>query len=78
LDAYGTEDEVEIELANLDEKTTVEDIRKFLTENQITVEDVDPAFDKETYAPNVSAFIYLIKPQAEKLLALPSHVILII
>jgi len=74
MDAYGAEDVVEIELANLDEKTTVEDIRKFLADKQITVDDVDPEFDKETYAPNISAFIYLVKPQAEKLLALPEHV----
>jgi hypothetical protein len=76
LDAYEAEDVVEIELANLDEKTTVEDISKFLAENQITVDDVDTAFDKETYAPNISAFIYLAKNQAEKLLALPHHKIL--
>lgn len=74
MEAYGAEDVVEVELANLDEKTTVEDVRKFLADNQITVDDVDPAFDKETYAPYISAFIYLVKPQAEKLLSLPQHV----
>jgi hypothetical protein len=76
LDAYEAEDVVEVELANLDEKTTVDDIRKYLTDNKITVDDVDPAFDKETYAPHVAAFIYLAKNQAEKLLALSQHKIL--
>lgn len=76
LDAYGAEDVVEIELVNLDEKTTVEDIQKFLAENHLTVDDVDTEFDKETYAPNVAAFIYLVKNQAEKLLSLTQHKIL--
>ena len=74
LDLYGEGETVEVEIANLDEKTSVEDVRKFLVENQITVEEVDGELDKETYAPNVAAFVYLVKDQATKLLNLTSPV----
>jgi len=76
MEQYGEEDTVEVEIANLDEKTTVEDVCKFLVENQITVEEVDAELDKETYAPNVAAFVYLVKDQAQKLLNLSQPKIL--